>query len=163
MLANRVVHGGNLKGVSKILTKFWRYEQMRIDARRSQNIFPQHAPAKAKRRAAETLGRQAEDEVAALLRRRGYDILAMRLKTGAGEIDIVAANHNTLTFVEVKARPSFAEAAYALSPRQQARLFQAAAIAMACNEGWARPDTRFDAALVVPGGIEIIEDAFRLN
>lgn len=136
---------------------------MRMGARHGQNIFPQHAPAKAKRRAAETLGRQAEDEVAGELRQRGYDILAMRLKTGAGEIDIVAANSESLIFVEVKARPSFAEAAYALSPRQQARLFQAAEIAMARHEAWARPETRFDAALVVPGGIEIIEDAFRLN
>ena len=136
---------------------------MKLNARHSQNIFPQHAPPKAKRRAAETLGRQAEDEVAKLLRHKGYDILAMRLKTGAGEIDIVAANRKTLIFVEVKARASFAEAAYALSPRQQARLFQAAGAAMACHENWARQETRFDAALVVPGSIEIIEDAFRLN
>ncbi|MDE1896067.1 MAG: YraN family protein [Rhodospirillales bacterium] len=136
---------------------------MRLNARYNENIFPQHAPAKAKRRAAETLGRQAEDEVAGMLRQKGYAILAVRLKTGAGEIDIVAADHKTLIFVEVKARPSFAEAAYALSPRQQARLFQAATVAMACHDNWARPETRFDAALVVPGGIEIIEDAFRLN
>ncbi len=136
---------------------------MRIDALPDQNLFPQHAPAKAKRRAAETLGRQAEDEVAELLRQKGYDILATRLKTGAGEIDIVAASRESLVFVEVKARTSFAEAAYALSPRQQARLFQAAAAAMARHEHWARPETRFDAALVAPGGIEIIQDAFRLN
>ena len=127
------------------------------------SIFPQHAPAKAKRRAAERLGRQAEDEVTGILRQKGYVILAMRLKTGAEEIDIVAANHKTLIFVEVKARPSFAEAAYALSARQQSRLYQAAAVAMAGHENWARPETRFDAALVVPGGIEIVEDAFRLN
>lgn len=77
---------------------------------------------KAKRRAAETRGRQAEDEVASLLRGRGFKILALRLRTGAGEIDIVAADARRLVFVEVKARASVSEAAYAVSPRQQARL-----------------------------------------
>jgi len=118
---------------------------------------------KAKRRAAETRGRQAEDEVASLLRGRGFEILALRLKTSAGEIDIVAADARCLVFVEVKARASVSEAAYAVSPRQQARLIQAAALVMARNASWARPETRFDAALVAGGGIEIIEDAIRIN
>ena len=87
----------------------------------------------------------------------------MRLKTGSGEIDIVAADARCLIFVEVKARPSFLEAAYALSPRQQARLIQAAAIALALHEAWARPEIRFDAALVAGAGIQFIEDAIRLN
>lgn len=98
-----------------------------------------------------------------MLRRRGYEILAIRLKTAGGEIDIVAADAACLIFVEVKARPSLSEAAYALSARQQARLIQAASIALANNPGWEREAMRFDAALVVPGGIEIIEDAIRLN
>lgn len=126
-------------------------------------VFPAHARGRAGRRAAETHGRRAEDEVAAMLRRRGYEILAIRLKTAGGEIDIVAADAACLIFVEVKARPSLSEAAYALSARQQARLIQAASIALANNPGWAREAMRFDAALVVPGGIEIIEDAIRLN
>ena len=136
---------------------------MIITARHNQNIFPQHAPAKAKRRAAETLGRQAEEEVAGMLRQKGYDILAMRLKTGAGEIDIVAVDAQCLVFVEVKARASFSEAAYAVSPRQQARLIQAASIALARNESWARPDIRFDVALVAGAGIQIVRDAIRIN
>jgi putative endonuclease len=40
---------------------------------------------------------------------------------------------------------------------------QAAGLVLAANEGWARPETRFDAALAVPGGIEIIEDVIRLT
>ncbi len=109
------------------------------------------------------MGRQAEDVVATLLRGRGFEILALRLKTGAGEIDIVAADARRLIFVEVKARPSFLEAAYAVSHRQQARLIQAASIALAHNETWARSEMRFDAALVAGDGIEIIEDAIRIN
>lgn len=116
---------------------------------------------KARRRAAEYLGRDAEEEVAAFLRQQGFKILAMRLRTGAGEIDIAAADRHALIFVEVKARPSFAEAAYAISPRQQARLYQAGAIAIAQNPFWARPEIRFDAALVTRGGIQIINDIIR--
>ncbi|MGE4482314.1 YraN family protein [Acidocella sp.] len=120
-------------------------------------------PSRARRRIAEILGRRAEEEVATLLRSRGYDILATRLKTGAGEIDIVAADARCLVFVEVKARHSLSEAAYALSPRQQARLIQAASVALAQHQAWARPEMRFDAALVANGGIQFIEDAIRIN
>jgi len=128
-----------------------------------QPVSEGRSPGKARRRAAETLGRQAEDDVAALLRASGFEILALRLKTGAGEIDIVAADAQSLVFVEVKARSSFSEAAYAVSHRQQARLIQAASIALARNEAWVRPEMRFDAALVAGDGIQIIEDVIRIN
>jgi putative endonuclease len=116
-----------------------------------------------KRRAAETLGRNAEDDVAMLWGAKGFSILAKRLRTGAGEIDLVVADGETLVFVEVKARRSMAEAAYAVSPRQQARLLEAASIALAAHEDWHRPCIRFDVALVCNGAIEHIEDAIRYN
>jgi len=115
------------------------------------------------RRQAETLGRQAEDSVAASWRSRGYDILAQRLRTQSGEIDLVVANPSTLVFVEVKARRSFSQAAHALQPRQQSRLLEAASIALAQHADWHRPDTRFDVALVCNGAIRHIRDAIRPN
>lgn len=116
-------------------------------------------PARAKRCVAEQLGRQAEAAVAELLRGRGYEILASRLKTSAGEIDLVMANRRCLVFVEVKARTNAADAAYALLPRQQARLLRAAQLALACHADWARPEMRFDVALVAQDDIQIIENA----
>ncbi len=68
-----------------------------------------------------------------------------------------------LVFVEVKARKTMAEAAYAVSPRQQARLLEAASLALATHSHWERPGVRFDVALVYAGGIEHIEDAIRYN
>ncbi|WP_082075546.1 YraN family protein [Acidocella aminolytica] len=54
------------------------------------------------------------------------------MKTGGGEIDIVAADAKTLLFVELKVRAGVAEAAYAISlPRQQARFVQAAELVLA--------------------------------
>jgi putative endonuclease len=126
-----------------------------------QPILNQPAANPARRRQAEGLGRQAEEEVAALMRRRGFSLLARRLRTGADEIDLAVADGGTLVFIEVKARRSFAAAAEAVSPRQQARLFEAANLALALHPDWQRANTRFDVALVCGGRIQIIEDAIR--
>ena len=117
----------------------------------------------ARRRAAQALGRGAEDLVAEQLLAAGYTILAQRLRTKAGEIDLVAADARRLIFVEVKARPCFTEAAYAVSARQQARLLAAAGVALAMHPEWAREEMRFDVALVAGGAVQMIEDAIRYS
>jgi putative endonuclease len=115
------------------------------------------------RRSAESRGRQAEDSVAANWRSHGYDVLAKRLRTKSGEIDLVVANPSTLVFVEVKARNSFADAAYAVHLRQQSRLLAAASSVLAERPDWHRPATRFDVALVCNGAIRHIRDAIRYD
>lgn len=117
--------------------------------------------ARARRRAAEILGRGAEDAVALRLEGQGFTVLARRLRTGAGEIDLVVADEGRLVFVEVKARASFAAAAHAVSARQQARLLEAASAALAQHPAWARAEIRFDVALVAGGAVEILVDAIR--
>jgi len=109
------------------------------------------------------LGREAEELVAAGWEKRGFCVLARRLRTSAGEIDLVVANEESLVFVEVKARRSMAEAAYALTARQQARLLEAAGQALAAHTHWQRAATRFDVALVSGGRVELIEDAIRYH
>ncbi len=115
----------------------------------------------AQRRLAETRGRLAEDSVAALWRSQGYSVLAQRLRTKSGEIDLVVADRQTLVFVEVKTRNSFAQAAEAVQPRQQTRLLEAASVALAEHAEWHRQDTRFDVALVCNGAVRHIRDAIR--
>ena len=115
----------------------------------------------ARRRAAEISGRIAERDAATYLVAQGFTILAQRLRTGVGEIDLVLADRDTLVFVEVKARSSLAGAAYAVSPRQQARLLEAASVAMARHPEWARSCTRFDVVLFGGGVCQHIEDAVR--
>ena len=58
----------------------------------------------APRQNAETLGRRAETVAVWLLRFKGYEIVARRERTPAGEIDIIARRGRTLVAVEVKAR-----------------------------------------------------------
>ena len=87
--------------------------------------------------------------------------MAQRLRTKAGEIDLIVADPSTLVFVEVKSRGSFALGAHSVLPRQQSRLFQAADSVLADHDEWSRPNIRFDVALVCDGAIEHIRDAIR--
>lgn len=128
-----------------------------------QGVFPARPRNVARRRAAEYLGRGAEDVVAEYLQAQGCVILARRLRTKAGEIDLVAADADCLIFVEVKARRCLADAAYAVSPRQQARLLEAASLALAQNPGWERAEIRLDVALVAGATVEILPDAIRYS
>jgi putative endonuclease len=92
----------------------------------------------------------------------GWTILARRLRTAAGEIDLVAERAGLLALVEVKARPSLAGAAIALGPRQRARLMAAASIIAAENPAWGPAGMRFDVMLVdAAGRVRRIADAFR--
>lgn len=87
---------------------------------------------------------------------------ARRLRTAAGEIDLVAERDGLLAFVEVKSRPTLAGAAWSLGPRQRARLLASAEIALAEHPEWGRAGIRFDVLLVDAGGaVRRIKDAFR--
>jgi putative endonuclease len=114
------------------------------------------APAESKtepapaRIAAFRTGLSAESRAAAYLLAKGYRILARRFRTRYGEIDIVARRRNLLTFVEVKARATLDDAAYAISPHQQHRIVAAAQMWLANHPEHANFDCRFDAILVAP-------------
>ena len=95
-------------------------------------------------------GLSAETRAAAYLMAKGYRILAKRFRTPYGEIDLVARKRNLLVFVEVKARGSLDEAAYAVTPRQQQRIINAAQAWLMAHPEHAEFDMRFDAMLIAP-------------
>ncbi len=114
--------------------------------------------------AAHARGVAAEAAACAALQADGWTILARRLRTGAGEIDLVAERDGLLALVEVKARPTLADAALALGPRQQARLLAASAVVAAEHPEWGRAGMRFDVVLVdAAGRVRRVADAFRLQ
>jgi putative endonuclease len=119
-------------------------------ARRSGPRVPKPAPSP-ERQIAFGLGISAESRAAAWLIAHGYRILARRWKGPLGEIDIIAARRHTLIFVEVKARASLDDAAFAVTDRQKQRIAAAAEIWLAKNPMPAIRDMRFDAILVAPG------------
>lgn len=100
------------------------------------------------RKAAEQLGRRGEFFAAVLLICKGYRILGRRVKTRAGEIDLVARSPSGIVcFVEVKARPDEMLANDAIGQRQRGRIVRAADLWLA---GRAQA-FRFDVVTVVPG------------
>lgn len=128
---------------------------------------PAPSPRRQKRgRKARRVGRWAEFLCVMLLLATGWRILARGAVTGrgtgAGEIDIVARRGQTVAFIEVKARPTLAEAAGAISPLQRERLVRAAGAFLARRPELGHCAPRFDAMLVAPGGIpRHIKDAWR--
>ena len=103
----------------------------------------------ASRQARERGGRRAETLGCWWLRLKGWKILARRLRTPLGEVDIVARRGRTVAFVEVKSRASADEAAVSLD---EYRLRRVAAAAGALAHRFAREgdETRIDALFVVP-------------
>jgi putative endonuclease len=102
-----------------------------------------------KRQRAERGGRRAEWLAGLWLQLKGWRILARRVRTPVGEIDIVARRSRIVAFVEVKARATAAEADYALD---QFRLRRVAAAANALAPRFVRAgdDMRVDAVFIVP-------------
>jgi putative endonuclease len=95
-------------------------------------------------------GLSAEARAAAYLMAKGYRILAKRFRTPHGEIDLVARRRNVVIFVEVKARATLDDAAYAVTPRQQRRIIDAAQGWLMAHPEHAEFDLRFDAMLIAP-------------
>jgi putative endonuclease len=106
--------------------------------------------ASPERLAAFRTGLSAESRAAAFLIAKGYRILAKRFRTPYGEIDLVARKRNLIAFVEVKARASFDEAAYAVTPRQQQHIVNAAQAWLMAHPEHAEFEMRFDAMLIAP-------------
>ncbi|MCX8134348.1 MAG: YraN family protein [Roseococcus sp.] len=114
--------------------------------------------------AAYRAGRAAEALAQALLEAEGWRVLARRARTAAGEIDLVAERAGLLAFVEVKARRDLDAAAFALGPRQRARLLAAAEAWCAARPGYGAAGIRFDVILIAADGrARRIADAFRLE
>ena len=103
-----------------------------------------------KRRAAERHGRIAEWVAAITLMLRGYRIIARRLVTPCGEIDLVGVRGRRLAFVEVKQRPDRQAAEIAFTDRQTRRLHAAAAQFVAGRPRFRHHERGFDSIAVVP-------------
>lgn len=112
------------------------------------------APDSAERRRRDRKGRRAETVAAWFLVAKGYRILARRVRTRAGEIDIVARHRDSLVFVEVKARTTLDSAIFALHPSALRRI-EAASRVLAPRFGSGCTTTRIDAVLVRPWALPV--------
>ncbi len=104
----------------------------------------------AKRQAAEAAGRRGERIAGWWLRLKGWQILARRVRTPAGEVDLIARKGNLVAFVEVKMRATAAELDFAIDERRLARVAAAAEYLMPSYAG-PGDDIRVDVILLAAG------------
>ena len=102
------------------------------------------------RRLAEASGRRGERIAAWWLWLKGWRILDTRVRTPAGEVDLVARRGNLIAFVEVKTRKTAAELDFAIDQRRLARVAAAAEVLMPRYAG-PGDDIRVDVILLAPG------------
>ena len=112
------------------------------------------------RRKAERAGRVGETAAAWWLRLKGWRILARRVRTPAGEVDLIARRGNLVAFVEVKRRRTGAELDFAID---EYRLARVAAAAEYLGARYMQPgdDMRVDVILIAPGrALRHVENAW---
>ncbi len=111
---------------------------------------PAKAARQQKRRKAYHLGHRGEWLAAMALRLKGYRIVATRMKTRGGEVDLIARKRDMIAFVEVKARSTEQAALDAISITAQRRIEAAADLWLSRQPDFSRLSWRFDVVAVVP-------------
>lgn len=102
-----------------------------------------------KRREAERRGRRGEGWAALYLRLRGWRVLARRVKTPRGEVDLIVRRGRAVAFVEVKWRGDAGGLDHAIDARRLSRV-AAAAESIVHRYAGARDDVRIDVLLLAP-------------
>jgi len=117
-----------------------------------------------------TLGRRGEDLATQHLKKNGYIILERNYKLRSGEIDIVAKENNTISFIEVKTRGSleFGSPFASVTTSKQRQIMRTALHYIKVNDLFDY-EVRFDVVSVLKNPktntarIELIKDAFSAN
>lgn len=96
-------------------------------------------------------GHASEWIAAAWLMLKGYQILGFRLKSRAGEIDILARRGRVLAVVEVKRRATLDQALAAVTTDQHQRLLAAGRSVLHGRPSLAGHELRIDMVALAPG------------
>ncbi len=95
-------------------------------------------------------GNRGEWLAALALAAKGYRIVARNYRTKLGEIDLIARRGDLVAIVEVKARPTLAEAMDAIGRQSARRIDGAADMWLSRQPDFARLSVRFDLVAVLP-------------
>ena len=108
------------------------------------------------------IGSHYEQQVAAFLQQKGFEILELNYRCRCGEIDIIARDGNYLVFVEVKYRKSSnaGNALEAIDARKAAQVRRVAQMYLYQKHYSENTPCRFDAAGVNGTTISYIKNAF---
>jgi putative endonuclease len=102
------------------------------------------------RRFAESAGRRGEFWAELFLRAQFFRVLARRVKTPVGEIDLIMRRGNLTVFVEVKARAFSHQELDALMAVNRRRIVNAAQMWLMRRPELAAGDLRFDVIFLAP-------------
>jgi putative endonuclease len=111
---------------------------------------PRNNQTRNARLGAELFGRRGEALAAWYLRLKGYRIVATRVKTPVGEIDLVASRFGLTAFIEVKARQGRAEEGMALAAVNTSRISRAAQYYVSRHPALVDTPLRFDVIFLAP-------------
>lgn len=103
-----------------------------------------------KRVIADRRGREGEAQAAQWLMQQGWKVVAERVKTKLGEIDLIARKPGLVAFIEVKWRKRAADLDTAIDERRLARV-AAAVEAVAHEYACDGEDISIDVILLAPG------------
>lgn len=112
-----------------------------------KHIFKIFGPKSDVRSRAFGLGHFAEIWAALYFVAQGFSLLGRRVRTPAGEIDLVLKRGRLIVFVEVKARASLEDAGFVITPLARERLARAASAYLA-RHSHNNAITRLDAVYV---------------
>ena len=107
-------------------------------------------------------GRAGETAAASFLEERGMRILERNFRSPRGEVDIVALDHETIVFVEVKtwSYHSIDALEQALDSKKQHKIVETSKYFLSLNRKYRYMAVRFDVIFISPGGITHLASAF---
>jgi putative endonuclease len=107
-------------------------------------------------------GKAGEDMAARLLEESGFRIIKRNFRSKAGEVDIVAEDHGTLVFVEVKAWNSYGweNLEYSINKKKQKKIVETAKIFLENYREYNSSQVRFDVIFIGPGFVRHLVSAF---
>ena len=111
---------------------------------------PGNSPGTQFRKFAEGSGRRGEAIAALYLGFKGYRIVARRVKTPVGEIDLIARRGRLTVFVEVKSRSFSHQEDEALAAVNRRRIVRAAQLWLGRHPEAMAGETRFDVIFLAP-------------
>ena len=107
-------------------------------------------------------GRRGEDEAVGLLESAGFTIITRNFRAKTGEIDIIADDHGTLAFIEVKAWNTLGieDLEYAVDHRKQKKIVQTAKFFLENHREYSNRQSRFDIVFIGQGFSRHLASAF---
>ncbi|MDR2028361.1 MAG: YraN family protein [Treponema sp.] len=108
------------------------------------------------------IGREGEKQAAAVLEGAGMRIIARNVRSGRGEIDIVALDGDTIVFVEVKTWAAYGieELRFGIDRKKQRRIIETAKYFLSVHREYNCMAVRFDVVFIGPESVTHLASAF---